>query len=327
MPLEGVFQVTFAIYDEATGGTALNGWVETHENVSVIAGQINVLLGSITSLDDPDANGSMDDAISFEDDLTRYLGIKVGAETNQEMVPRHQLVPSFHARVADTTVADSIDTEQLVDSAVTFEKLDTPVFEAVTAVAVPPGSILPYGGRTAPEGWVLCDGAVYDGTLPEFAALFDAIGTAFGGSGNMFQVPDLRGQFLRGLDAGAGVDPDFASRTGGEGESRIGSTQGSAIVALSGSALQGGQHGHSIASPQERSCPPGQNCTFSAPTGGSQSLLLGFWPLSDPNTFSSAGYVAQGGAHSHTVTVSPTSGTTSTETRPTNVAVNYICKL
>ena len=62
-PRTGVFAVTFAIYDEPTGGEAL--WSERHGSVSVINGQINVLLGALTSLDDPDNNGNTSDAIGF----------------------------------------------------------------------------------------------------------------------------------------------------------------------------------------------------------------------------------------------------------------------
>jgi hypothetical protein len=44
-PLSGVHDLACAIYDEATGGTAL--WSEVHTNVPVIAGQVNVFLGSL----------------------------------------------------------------------------------------------------------------------------------------------------------------------------------------------------------------------------------------------------------------------------------------
>lgn len=313
-PLQGVFRVTFAIYDEATGGTAL--FVESHDDVSIIGGQVNVLLGSIVSLDDPNGDQDAGDAVLFDESLRpRYLGIKVGADTNQEMVPRHQLVPSFHARIADTTAAGGVDTPQLADGAVTSAKIDP-------ALILPPGAIMPYGGTTAPPGWVLCDGASYDGTLPEFAELFDAIGTAFGGSGNMFNVPDLRGQFLRGVDAGAGVDPDAATRTGGD---TVGSTQGSAIVGLTGtgSAVSGGtttsgQHFHVLNLWSRESGASSNQSTYNEAGGSSSSR-----PTTDDR-----------GAHSHSVSIpahsvsiSPTSGDSSTETRPTNVAVNYICKL
>lgn len=69
-----------------------------------------------------------------------------------------------------------------------------------------PGIVLPYAGSTAPTGWLLCSGQAVSRTT--YAALFAVIGTAFGtGDGSAtFNVPDLRGEFVRGLDNGRGVD-------------------------------------------------------------------------------------------------------------------------
>lgn len=62
----------------------------------------------------------------------------------------------------------------------------------------PIGTILPYGGTTAPSGWFLCQGQAISRT--NYADLFAVIGTAFGiGDGSTtFNIPDLRGEFLRG---------------------------------------------------------------------------------------------------------------------------------
>ena len=320
-PLEGVFRVTFTIYDEATGGTAL--YAESHENVSVIGGQINVLLGSLASLDDPDGNPNTDDAVRFDEALKpRFLGIKVGTGPSpQEMVPRHQLVPSFHARSADiagTTADGGVGTDQLADGAVTFDKLSADALEAI----IPPGSIMPYGGITAPPGWVLCDGAQYDSGDPAFAKVFAAIGNSFGGTDPLFNVPDLRGQFLRGVDAGRGADPDAAQRVGGD---VVGSTQGSAIVGLAGSTSTNGSHAHAEFYSQVLGCPGGQDCAIGTGGGGSATLPIGYFPSNFANIFPYFPPVA--GDHAHSVFVSPTSGATSSETRPKNVAVNYIIKL
>ena len=62
----------------------------------------------------------------------------------------------------------------------------------------PLGTINAYGGATAPDGWLLCQGQAVSRT--DYANLFAVIGTSFGsGDGSTtFNVPDLRGEFLRG---------------------------------------------------------------------------------------------------------------------------------
>lgn len=83
------------------------------------------------------------------------------------------------------------------------------LWAAVNAVdIVPPGVVVAWGGgATNPSGWVECNGAGYDRTNPLYTPLFNAIGTIWGGVYPTFHVPDLRGEFIRGLDNGRGVDP------------------------------------------------------------------------------------------------------------------------
>jgi len=73
-------------------------------------------------------------------------------------------------------------------------------------ITMAPGIMAPYAGATAPGGWLKCNGQAVSRTT--YAALFAAISTAHGaGDGvSTFNVPDLRGEFLRGLDEGRGVD-------------------------------------------------------------------------------------------------------------------------
>jgi microcystin-dependent protein len=106
---------------------------------------------------------------------------------------------------------------------------------AIGGGADPPGSIIAFGGSTPPSGWLLCDGSEYVVNLyPNLAA---AIGTNFGGGTGYFNVPDLRGQFLRGVDTASANnatvisynDPDAATRTamnpGGNTGARVGSVE------------------------------------------------------------------------------------------------------
>ena len=60
------------------------------------------------------------------------------------------------------------------------------------------GTIVAYGGTTAPDGWLLCDGSAV--SRSEYPRLFAVIGTAFGaGDGSTtFNLPDLQQRFPLG---------------------------------------------------------------------------------------------------------------------------------
>jgi microcystin-dependent protein len=62
----------------------------------------------------------------------------------------------------------------------------------------PPGNINASASTNVPAGWLLCDGSAVSRTT--YARLFAAIGTTWGsGDGaTTFNLPDLRGMFLRG---------------------------------------------------------------------------------------------------------------------------------
>jgi microcystin-dependent protein len=68
-------------------------------------------------------------------------------------------------------------------------------------LVMPPGSLMAYAASTAPSGWLSCNGAAV--LRATYADLFSAISTTWGtGDGSTtFNVPDLRGQFLRGYDS------------------------------------------------------------------------------------------------------------------------------
>ena len=55
--------------------------------------------------------------------------------------------------------------------------------------AVPVGSLLMFGGTTAPSGYLLCDGSSY--LVADYPHLFAAIGYTWGGAGANFNVPDF----------------------------------------------------------------------------------------------------------------------------------------
>lgn len=98
----------------------------------------------------------------------------------------------------------------IVELATTAEtQAGTDAARAVTPVglnSVFVGAVQLFAKNSAPAGWLKANGAAVSRTT--YAALFSAIGTAFGtGDGSTtFNLPDLRGEFLRGWDDGRGVD-------------------------------------------------------------------------------------------------------------------------
>ena len=68
----------------------------------------------------------------------------------------------------------------------------------------PAGSIIYHAGSSAPSGYIKANGASL--STSTYSALFSAIGYTYGGSGGSFNVPDLRGEFIRGWDDSRGVD-------------------------------------------------------------------------------------------------------------------------
>jgi len=177
------------------------------------------------------------------------------------------------------------------------------------------GTVMAWAASAIPTGWLECNGAaVSRSTYPE---LFVVLGTAYGsGDGSTtFNLPDYRGEFLRGLDGGVGRDPDRASRTNrGDGNTGdiIGSKQASAFEL----------HAHTQQGTFPSSGDPGHQHVESIPfgtttytTGGSGTVVQS----------SSTSLTGTSGAHSHTTSIfGPVTSTGGNETRPRNVNVIWI---
>ena len=73
-------------------------------------------------------------------------------------------------------------------------------------LVLPPGAVSAFAMNTAPTGWLECNGAAVSRTT--YADLFAVIGTTWGvGDGSTtFNLPELRGEFVRGWDNSRGID-------------------------------------------------------------------------------------------------------------------------
>lgn len=123
---------------------------------------------------------------------------------------------------------------------------------AYNATLFPAGMIMAFAGpaENIPAGWLLCDGS--EVSRSTYSNLYNAIGVSWGTGNNTttFNLPDLRGMFLRGV-AGSDLsgDPDANNRVsrynnGGNTGNNVGSYQGDAIRNITGTAHNNVQ-GHS----------------------------------------------------------------------------------
>lgn len=151
----------------------------------------------------------------------------------------------------------------------------------------PIGAIYPYGGSNAPQGFLICDGTAVSRTT--YSALFAVIGTSFGsGDGSTtFNIPDLRGEFLRG----AGTNSHSGQGSGGS----VGQHQDASAV---------------------RPTYVTADNNFWIGSGAAQEMVL-----NADGQIASANPVVK-----NTYTASGTGMTSALSVRPTNTSVNFIIK-
>ena len=155
---------------------------------------------------------------------------------------------------------------------------------------VPTASVFALATSTVPSGYLECDGAAVSRTT--YADLFAAIGTTYG-SGNgasTFNVPDLRGEFIRGWDNSRGVD---SGRT-------LGSTQSD----------ENKSHNHTITD-------PGHN---------HQVNINVYQQGAGPNASTDMANRAGNTTSSTSTTGISLAASGGTESRPRNVAMMYVIK-
>jgi microcystin-dependent protein len=188
--------------------------------------------------------------------------------------------PAFTGDPTAPTAAPGTATTQLASTA---------FVAAAMQLATPTGAVMPFAMAAAPAGWLACNGAAVNRVT--YATLFAAIGTLWGvGDGaTTFNLPDLRGEFVRGLDSGRGVDTGRA----------LGTTQAGSLAA----------HNH--------------NSGIGAGSGSEEPFVYGGTATDCP------GAATTGQVHADNIATAVqgiTSTTGGTETRPTNVALLYCIK-
>jgi microcystin-dependent protein len=171
------------------------------------------------------------------------------------------------------------------------EKLNHVPYAIAANNGVPTGSIMPFLGTAAPEGWVLCDGSA----LPD-GPLKDMIGAI---------APDLQGMFLRG----AGTN-SFTSVT----TDLKGTQDDSFDLHDHGKDLETNiepNHKHAMIFKVEQA-------------GGGAGTSVNYYTANGGDLTNQGKSTTDAGEHNHTISTEDKGGF---ETRPVNYGVNYIIKL
>ena len=120
----------------------------------------------------------------------------VAGEDDQKMVTSKKLASGYYLK-SETNTVDEIDQKD--------SQVKSAVETAVNPKLLPAGVVLPFAGTEVPEYFLECNGAYLSREV--YNDLFDKIGTTNGSTDETnFRLPDLRGEFIRGLDNGRGID-------------------------------------------------------------------------------------------------------------------------
>lgn len=197
----------------------------------------------------------------------------------------------------------------------------------------PIGTILPFGGTSAPSGYLLCNGAAVSRTT--YAALYAVVGNAFGhGDGSTtFNLPDARGRFMRFADNGVSParDPDRATRT----TMATGGNTGDNVGSIQDDAYENHDHADTLAAPDHYhfEFKSTYNTGSAADVSSSNYPYRGASNAGGADAYRVNGQASapdvgrSGGASATALTGSVSTSTTgSTESRPKNFNVNAIIK-
>jgi len=190
----------------ATMTTALAGKQATHANLTSLASTTAAIIAKLIELGGTTAVSVAE--LDFLNGVTSAIQTQLNAKAALAS-------PALTGTPTAPTAAAATNTTQLAT---------TEFVQAAVSASQQAGEVCYFASDTAPTGFLKANGAGVSRTT--YATLFAAIGTRFGvGDGaTTFNLPDLRGEFIRGWDDSRGLDANRA----------LGSVQGD--------AFQGHQH-------------------------------------------------------------------------------------
>ena len=127
--------------------------------------------------------------------------LDLGGGSAPEYVERIEALEAYAEEQAqkdeeqDAKIAEAQSSADAAQSSISQEKQ---LLEAQIQKAVPAGTVIAFAANSAPEGYLLCNGAAVSRTT--YADLFAVIGTTYGeGDGSTtFSLPNLTDKFIQG---------------------------------------------------------------------------------------------------------------------------------
>jgi microcystin-dependent protein len=228
---------------------------------------------------------------------------------------------------------DTVDTAHLKNGAVTLPKLaiGTPnkllgfdgggnPAEVDAPQPFAAGMVMPFAGSAAPGGWLLCNGSAVSRTT--YAGLFAVIGTSYGaGDGSTtFNMPDLRGRVVAGLDNMGGSS---ANRITASQADSLGGAGGAESQTPAGSISVSGTVGSTTLATTQI---PSHTHTYQATNfSGTQQRPVSAFDRSGGNDYTS-GTTGGGGSHNHSFSGSGSFFGSSLNITQPWLVMNYIIK-
>ncbi len=188
------------IEGEATVDGSIVPAVDQQYNIGSSLSKFNTIYSSNAEITNAQV-GSLSATISqlldsFTNTITRFDRDAQLTANSDSRLPTQRSVKAY----VDATKNQMIALIQSVQ-----DNLVAQITNAVASIeTIPVGTILYAGMSLPPAGYLECAGqSLSTGAYPQ---LFSKIGYTYGGAGNIFKLPDLRGQFVRGWDHGRNLD-------------------------------------------------------------------------------------------------------------------------
>jgi len=252
----GAAQTFGAIVDLSSDGTGLK--YGFYSVVQQNSGQTNTIHGVVSDLK---LNGGAGNGIGLYSTFTGSTsGDKYGIYSLNEdynyfsgSVGIGVIQPRAKLDVAGAIILDSVSVPTPRSGMLQYTGTEMQFYDGTNWVSLTPaGTVEAFAGDTSkiPTGWLLCDGSAVSRTT--YTNLFSVIGENWGeGDGtSTFNLPDLRGRFLRGQNLASGNDPDAAARSasaaGGNTGDNVGSVQDDEFKSHTHTATPGGSSSGSL---------------------------------------------------------------------------------